>query len=296
MAGAAASGGGDLDAGAFSGCAAALEGGDYSTKAGREKANTDAARCSAEVVCAAYGIPPKLCGDVGAAIAGKVAEIWNSIFGNEDEWEEYYAARARSAATSTSLDLLQLADFLQDAATADAASSLIDLWRELVPSDPNALGGGARQEIVMRFNSAGQHAGYDVDDIPVTVYTANAPALYLLKSFGADLRKDNNGKLYPPDWIGEGMKVSLGNRVGFGQAVLKSGVPSYLDSLKVALMKSVDFVKQAATQREAKAAADEAARKRKTVTTVAVVSTVTIAGGVGLWQAWRAGLLQGMLR
>lgn len=126
---------------------------DYDTKAGREKAAKDAAECAADGACAVYKVPPGLCGPVARSIMGGAINIWNSLFGNQEEWEQYYRDQAYVKRLFAQVEAAQAMDAEILFALRDSIARIIDLSDSLL--GPGILG----KKAPLQGPEAGEYAG-----------------------------------------------------------------------------------------------------------------------------------------
>lgn len=244
-------------------CVDALASEDYSTKSGREKANVAAGACGADVACAAYGVPPGICGPIGGAIAGQVGKIWNSIFGNDDA----EAARKRRAVRLAAWIASERAHgvrWIEENAVQNTVAALIQSWDEVIPEERGRLGGGAKETRVRTFGGKGEHAGVELEPETVTIYATETPARRLLAEMGAGLvpvvMPGQPGYLGVPYWGADETETPAQSQV------IIDAHPAFMAALEVAAQKSMNQIIIKAADYRAKAA-----RKRKPSGGAAVV-------------------------
>lgn len=121
-------------------CLDEVKGADLDTKSGREEAFKTGAECAADGYCASYGVPPGICGPIAGWIAEGITDVWNDIFGNEEEWEAYRERQAAHAAWNFARTKASVADAIMACALYKTAAQLADLWDTMVPEKKGVWG------------------------------------------------------------------------------------------------------------------------------------------------------------
>ena len=118
---------------------------DLDTKAGREEAFKNTAKCSAEAACEIYShgaIPPGVCGTAVGPFVQGVVQVWNSIFGDNEEAERARIRDANTAKYFQMLDKLFVMDAAWAAYSQNTMTRLIQFHDKVLPSQKGAWGGG----------------------------------------------------------------------------------------------------------------------------------------------------------
>lgn len=117
-------------------------------------------------VCTAYGAAPvaPLCGAIGGAIAkwlaGGVVDAWNAAFGNAEEWERYYKAKAETSAFFATLDAMTETENQLGGALNEATGRLVELFNRLNPERAGRWGGPDNLDARFALGDAGLWLGY----------------------------------------------------------------------------------------------------------------------------------------
>jgi len=169
-------------------CGQKLKSADMSTKAGREQSVKTGAECAADGYCAAYKVPPGVCGPIAKGVVGEAIKVWNSIFGDDSAQRAALQRRRESATYGAAREKMMDLETQMNADLAASAKKLIDFYNQMVPSRKGSQGGGPAYS--QRFVTWNKNDGET--EITITGYEKDTPMR---------LRLAANGLLHETKWI-----------------------------------------------------------------------------------------------
>lgn len=187
-------------------CGAQLKSADLDTKAGREATVQTAAECAADGVCAAYKVPPGICGPVAKVVVGEVIKVWNDVFGDDSAQREALRRRRETAAFFAAQSRLLDLDNAMAASLAESSANLIKVFNKLVTLQAYRYGG--KKPYTMKatvYSGAGGTitiAGFE-DDLPMRKWLVNRGMIRETQYLNA--YDKSTGQVYPPRLVSRSM-------------------------------------------------------------------------------------------
>lgn len=121
-------------------CGQKIKAADLDTKAGREESVKTGAECAADGFCAAYKVPPGVCGPIAKTVAGQAIKVWNSIFGDDSAQRRAIQRMKDTAEYFAATQNLMEVEAQMSQELAKLTKGLIDYHDQMIPTRKGMLG------------------------------------------------------------------------------------------------------------------------------------------------------------
>jgi hypothetical protein len=233
--------------------------GDWDTKAGREEGTKAAANCAAEAACAyftggASTAAGGLCGEIGEIVVGWAIDIWNDLFGNEEEQQAERERLRQQAAWLASEAQVQTLDHIIASAYGESEARLQAFHDEILPSERGKWGKPCTSANKAAFYEQwgwSVPAEFALDwTCPLPAGQNNSPMSLALRNRGAFYRVNAGVLAYP--WF-ESEYLAVKERLQrLGISLTSQEMKDFLTKARASAMAMLEQLKKA----EAKVRAD----------------------------------------